>query len=320
MGFTSAIRLFELEPDLIRFLSAEERAEAVEVELPVRALPTGVIDVRQLLVRTGAFGGVLLDGMLLQSVRLGEHAGLRLLGPGDMLSVNEAPRSALVLDTVCRATTPTRLAMFGRDLLLTARRWPLLVAGLHARGEEQTERLLTQLMICQLPRVDDRLLSLMWLLAESWGHVTSSGTTMGVSLTHEALGGLIGARRPTVTLAIGELTDSGAIMRQDGGWLLLRRPEPSIREHLLRLEDPRPLESRSSDWARRAGDAAELRSTHEVLQDTVMRLREQHLRNADQMRDRLRRVHATRARVAERRRKAATRPARRPAPSSGSRP
>jgi hypothetical protein len=79
-------------------------------------------------------------------------------------------------------------------------------------------------MICQLPRVDERLLALMWLLAESWGQVTPAGTLLPIALTHAALGGLIGARRPTVTLALGNLTAAGVIRRQPRGWLLLGSP------------------------------------------------------------------------------------------------
>lgn len=43
-------------------------------------------------------------------------------------------------------------------------------------------------------------------------------------LTHDALGALVGARRPTITLAVRELTDRGAIVRQDQGWLLVEPP------------------------------------------------------------------------------------------------
>ncbi len=306
MASASTTRLFEVEPDLLRFLSAEERAEAVMQEVPVRAIPKGDLDVRELFARTGSFGAVLLDGMLLQSMRLDEHTGLRLLGPGDLLSLTDAPRSALVLDTTCRATVPTRFALLERETLVAARRWPRLVAGLHARAGEQAERLLTQLMICQLPRVDDRLLALLWLLAEAWGRVTPSGTSLPVSLTHEALGGLIGARRPTVTLAIGELVEAGAIMRQDGGWLLLRRPHVTTREQGPRIEDPVPLEPRGTEWAAIAAPArpsSEL--IHDALLQTVSRLREEHVRNVDQTRERLQRVASTRAATAERRRRAA---------------
>lgn len=221
---TQTTRLFETEPDLIRFLGPEESEQARETELPVHSLGKGVADIKELFEHTGAFGGLVLEGMLLQSLRLGSHAGLRLLGAGDVLSLTQAPRSILVVESTCRATVPTRLALLEREMLMAVRRWPQIAAGLHAHAGEQSERLVTQLMICQLPRVDERIVALMWLLAESWGQVTPHGTLLPISLTHAALGGLIGARRPTVTLALGNLTSAGVIRRQPKGWLLLRSP------------------------------------------------------------------------------------------------
>ncbi len=225
MGSVPTIRLFDAEPDLTRFLAPDEAERARETQLPVHSVGKGDVDVASLFDHTGAFGALVLEGMLLQSLRLSNHAGLRLLGPGDVLSLTQTPHSMLVIDDHCRATVPTRLALLERELLLAVRRWPQLAAGLHAHNGEQSERLATQLMICQLPRVDQRLLALMWLLAESWGQVTPAGTLLPVGLTHAALGGLIGARRPTVTLALGNLSAAGMLRRQPRGWLLLGTPD-----------------------------------------------------------------------------------------------
>lgn len=225
MAQTPTIRLFDAEPDLIRFLGPEESEEARETQLPVHSMRKGDADIRSLFDQTGAFGGLVLEGMLLQQLRLGNHSGLRLLGPGDLLSLTQAPSSILVIENTCRATVPTRLALLEREMLLAVRRWPQIAAGLHAHTGEQSERLVTQLMICQLPRVDERLMALMWLLAESWGQVTPSGTFLPITLTHAALGGLIGARRPTVTLALGNLASAGALRRQQRGWLLTGSPD-----------------------------------------------------------------------------------------------
>ena len=59
----------------------------------------------------------------------------------------------------------------------------------------------------------------MWLLAESWGRVTPAGTRVLISLSHEVLGGLVGARRSTVTLAVSRLAERGSLIRQDDEWL-----------------------------------------------------------------------------------------------------
>lgn len=229
MAAVQTIRLFDAEPDLIRFLAPQDAEQARETQLPVHALGKGHVDLGSLFERRGAFGALILEGMLLQSLRLGSHGGLRLLGPGDVVSLTQAPRSMLVVDATCRATVPTRLALLEREMLVAVRRWPQIAAGLHVHTGEQSERLVTQLMICQMPRVDERLVALMWLLAESWGQVTPAGTLLPIGLTHAALGGLIGARRPTVTLALGNLSAAGLLRRQERGWLLIGSPDQVIR-------------------------------------------------------------------------------------------
>jgi CRP/FNR family transcriptional regulator, cyclic AMP receptor protein len=67
---------------------------------------------------------------------------------------------------------PTRLVLLGDQLLIAARRWPWIVTSLHARMLEHSERVATQPAIRQLPRVEDRIMALMWLLADSWGRVS----------------------------------------------------------------------------------------------------------------------------------------------------
>ena len=89
-------------------------------------------------------------------------------------------------------------------------------------------RLTGQLVICQLPRVDQRVLAIMWLLAESWGQVTPGGVRLPLALTHETLGAMVGARRPTVTLALRKLSQQGAIIHQESGWLLLEPPPEPV--------------------------------------------------------------------------------------------
>lgn len=231
-----------------RFVPAEDRALVATVHLPLVEVAPGDVDVRELLEDKQAFAAFLVDGMLLQSMRLQEQAGLRLLGPGHMVAFDNNPPSMLVVDSHVQATVPTRLALLGREFLVVTRRWPWLVAGLSARAAEQSQQLLTQLMICQLPRVNDRLLAMMWLLAESWGRVTASGTLLPLQLTHSALGGLVGARRPTVTLALRALTESGALLRQPDGWLLLRPPEAREPEAAANGKGARPLERILPGW------------------------------------------------------------------------
>jgi hypothetical protein len=143
----------------------------------------------------------------------------------------------------------------------------------------------------------------MWLLAESWGRVTPAGTTLPLSLTHDALGALIGARRPTVTLALRELTERGAVIRQDQGWLLLEAP-PHTAARAERIRDPAVIRSGPSDWARVSDPVplqdesidGEAPGQYNTVQETVATLREQHARNSARFQETLERVRRTRQR------------------------
>jgi CRP-like cAMP-binding protein len=284
------MRLFDIEPGFLRFTSPEDRALAREIQLPTQVLEPGELDLGALLEQSHAFAAYVIDGMVLQSLRVRDHTGLRLLGPGDIVSLTETARPMLVLDVAAQATAPTTVALLGRDFLLAARRWPWLVAGMQAQLAEQSERLMTQLLICQLPRVEERLLSLLWLLAESWGQVTMAGTVLPVELTHATLGGLIGARRPTVTLALRELTTRGDVLRQDRSWLLLREPEEPASAATESFDPPRLMDlDEDSGWARSEA-SVDVAPARDELFEAVTRLREQHERSTEQMRESLRRM------------------------------
>lgn len=293
----STVRLLAIAPDFADYLSAEEREDAEHVALPTRIV-SGPLTIAELLKRADAFAAVVVDGMLLQQTRIGDQPALRVIGPGEIVAAPGAPRSELVAESECRAVEQTTLAFLGIEFLAAAHRWPRLVAGLQSRTADGTDRLAMQLAICQLPRVHDRLLAMLWLLAESWGHVTSSGTTLSLTLTHEALGALVGARRPTVTLALRELAESGALVHQDRGWLLLEAPKAQLASR-SQIEDPQVLDDHPSKWSVDAEPDVHVYSPRSVLSDTIDRLRNDHLRNAEQHRAMLREVQESRDHTAE---------------------
>ena len=316
MVATTHIRMLQADPDLGRFLPPEERREAAALTIPTEQLDIGPFDVDELLHRHRAFGAFVVDGMLACHLRVGEQAGMRLIGPGDILSPGSAPASMLLADRGWRVVAPSRVAILGRDILVGVHRWPRLLAGLHARIAEQIERVAVQLAICQLPRVEDRLLALLWLLAESWGRVTPAGTSLPISLTHETLGALVGARRPTVTLALGELAERGAVLRQDRSWLLLERP-PVVQDVARPPHPPQLVMDQPSMWALAEAPVPTSADAGAVIAATFERLREEHQSNAALVEARLEQVRAAQAHSRELRDRlrAARRVSRRPAPS-----
>ena|SRR5436190_15549314 len=80
-------------------------------------------------------------------------------------------------------------------------------------------------------RVEDRLLATLWHLASMWGKVTPVGTVVPFRLTHEMLASIIGAQRPTTTMAIRSLTQQGLLTRDDGrAYVLIGDPPDWSRE------------------------------------------------------------------------------------------
>ena len=87
-----------------------------------------------------------------------------------------------------------------------------------------------------------------------------------VKLTHETLGRFVGARRPSVTLAMGQLADEGLVTRRDdGAWVLPPRSQDVLAGWLGVPQDG-PV-----DWSLRAQAPAGRRRT--VLERALDRAR-----------------------------------------------
>jgi CRP/FNR family cyclic AMP-dependent transcriptional regulator len=163
-----------------------------------------------------AVGIVVLDGLLVGTGTLFARSDVRLLGPGDMLD----GRTFTNPEVAWRALGHAHLAVLDSAFVLAARHRPALIVGLARRLSEAQEEEHIRAQICAMPRVEERILALLCHLAERWGHVTPDGVTLTLPVTHELLGSLIGARRPTVSLAIRALAEQGLLGRRGETWIL----------------------------------------------------------------------------------------------------
>src|SRR3954452_7744478 len=89
-----------------------------------------------------------------------------------------------------------------------------------------------RLAMKEIMRVEGRILILLWAMSERWGVVTPRGVHVKLRLTHEALGKLVGARRPSVTTAIGALTAAGELERMADGYRLYGDANTAL-QHVL---------------------------------------------------------------------------------------
>jgi CRP/FNR family transcriptional regulator, cyclic AMP receptor protein len=219
------LNLLELDPDLGEGLDAD-REEMARRHLVVRVeeVPTGTWrPVEDLFGASGGLGLVVAKGLALRRVSLGHRSAAELLGPGDVLQPweDDGEHAAFPFASAFRVLEPLALGVI--DAAVTARlmHFPEIVTRLMGRVMARSRRVTGHLVIAQLPSVDTRLQVILWHLADRFGRVRPEGVTLPVRLTHETLGLVIGARRPSVTAAIGRLSDQGLIEPlADGGWLL----------------------------------------------------------------------------------------------------
>lgn len=177
----------------------------------------------------GAFAILLVEGALVRQLDVAERHSTQILGPGDVL---QAPGTDGLLEcpVTWTAVVPSAVVVLDERFTRAGQRWPSLNVHLQRRLLDQADRTALHAAISQLPRVDRRILALFWQLAERWGRVTPFGVELPLALTHESIGRLVGAQRPTVTLALRELADEGAVTRTaPGSWLLSARSRDALR-------------------------------------------------------------------------------------------
>jgi CRP-like cAMP-binding protein len=166
------------------------------------------------------FAAVLVDGLLLREVHLGATPAGGLLVAGDVLD----PFAARDGDRIAwSALEDSTVAVLGPRFLHATRRLPGLTVALHRRHAEQAARAARHAAVAHLPRVEQRVLGLLWALAEERGRVGVDGVAVDLPLTHAGIGRLIGAKRPTVSLALKALAAEGLLEGRRGCWLISRR-------------------------------------------------------------------------------------------------
>ena len=223
-------RVLDEDPDLGDRLTTEDRAHAAEAAVArVETLDVGVWSEPEDPGRyRDGYGLLVLDGVLARRVHLDRFECTELLGQGDLLRpwTFEGETVASIPSRVkWTVIEPVRLAALDRRFAAATARWPELTAALMDRIVKRARWLAFQLAVGHLVRVDMRLLVILWHYADRWGRMTPDGAHLAMPLTHGVLAGIVGARRPSVTTALGRLQQDGLIERRDdGSWLLIGPP------------------------------------------------------------------------------------------------
>jgi CRP/FNR family cyclic AMP-dependent transcriptional regulator len=221
----SRVDLLELDSELAELIGSARRGAQDALWTQVVKLERGPWNPDPREPQAHHLGFLVLDGLLGRRVFVPDRGrSLELLASGDLVRPwqEDAASFSQVAWTVIE---PTRLATLDREFTSRAREHPELFEALTDRALRRSRRLAVSAAIANTVGVEDRLLLLLWQLTELWGRKAPGGAVLPFRLSHQTLADLVGARRPTVTLALRSLTEAGRLRRGDSGeWMLTGEP------------------------------------------------------------------------------------------------
>jgi CRP/FNR family cyclic AMP-dependent transcriptional regulator len=228
---TSYQYLLDLDVDL---------AEALDVRMRLAARPAtttvtfdaepGDVELSERLAASAPGPGVLvLEGVLSVNVKVGDRIASELLGAGDIVDACQHEADDLLsCATEWRGLVPMRFAMLDGAFAQRVHPWPQIMQALLRRVERRARNLNVQRAIASQPRLEVRLALLLWHLAARWGRVEPGGIRLTLPLTHQLLGRLIGAERPSVSHALARLARAGVVTGHGDEWHLHGRVEDQL--------------------------------------------------------------------------------------------
>jgi CRP-like cAMP-binding protein len=223
------VHLLDLDRDLTEGLRPDREAAARRALLaPLERIPVGAWQPGADPFGAGSGLGLLVtDGLAVRRVALASRAAAELLGPGDLLRPwePEEDHAAYPFTSSFRVVAPLGVAVLDAAVTQRLMGFPEIVTRLMSRVMARSRRLVGLLVTAQLTSVDLRLHVTLWHLAERFGRVRPDGVLVPLHLTHETLGHMVGARRPSVTAALGRLVEDGLLEQHGhGSWLLKGEP------------------------------------------------------------------------------------------------
>jgi CRP-like cAMP-binding protein len=162
-------------------------------------------------------GLLILDGLVACETCTGDRVAAELVGSGDLLQAPSLVTDDL-LERTChwRALRPTRLALLDADFVDRVRPFPQLVRALLSRAYRRSAELDVLRAITSQPRLEVRLVLVLWHLAARWGRVEPAAVRLCLPLTHRLLGQMVAAERPSISHALKRLAQAGFVSGSAG--------------------------------------------------------------------------------------------------------
>jgi CRP/FNR family cyclic AMP-dependent transcriptional regulator len=225
-------RVLEFDPDLGAALHSDAFSQARE-RVTAQVIP---VDPRRgrgpadLLEADDQLGVLVVQGVLLQRLRLAGRNTVDLVGPGDVIrpwpTVDEY--AELFAASHWQVLPPVALLGLDRRFLREASSWPELLIALSERSARHARSLALRLAISQIPLLVSRVRVMLWHLAERFGRVDREGILIPLRLSHEVIAELVSARRETVSRGLKALAERDMVVPVHGGWRLCGSPPSEL--------------------------------------------------------------------------------------------
>ena len=226
------VSLVEEDPDLLKGIDSNA-AESIRRVAGVSVIEYETGPFRGTPLPTPTFGFFVLDGVITRGVVIQGRRSAELLGPGDVLrpTASDEVDSSVPFDVSWEFLEPSRVALLDHEFAAAVSEWPEFISTLMDRIMRRAHALAFHVAVSHLKLVEMRLLVILWYYADRWGRVTPEGVLLPLRMTHGLLARVVGARRPSVSTALGRLQERGLLERTDNGhWLLLGPPPRQLGE------------------------------------------------------------------------------------------
>lgn len=232
VAMTQAVEILSADPELAGALTGERlqiATQASSAQTFEHRAGAWKPPVDPELARQG-IGLLILDGLVVRQVGVAGRYGAELLGAGDLMCPWqwEDGFPSLPRASHWRVLRDCRLAILDGGFTQRMGRYPEVISALFSRALQRARHISVNMAIVQQPRIDIRLHMLFWELADRFGIVRQDGVHVPITLTHATLSDLVAARRPTVTKALGELSERHAVLWTGDDWLLPGNPPAEL--------------------------------------------------------------------------------------------
>lgn len=217
--------ILDEDPDLAESIEGPRRIIARRRAVAsVLRLDTGPVELASRFAQAeGWLGLLVLDGLVLRHLRVLGRSTTQVLGAGDVLCPWESQEGWVLLpsEATFEVVMPARIALLDDRFAERVRPWPEIASALIGRVERRAESLALARTVGTYPRLDVRIVVLLWDLAQRWGRVIEDETVvLPLPLTHRVLAHIVGCERQSVTSALSALRRDGLVERNEHGFVL----------------------------------------------------------------------------------------------------